>query len=160
MLSTLAAHGTGSSSLHSSQQVALGHRLLKITAEDELEVQPLFSPSRSDTAADVWLVADARIRNQPYICRCIRSRRRKQRLHLQLILRSNLQQTMPQCNLLRRVQRRAASAVSCQCRQHARTNFLRSCVSVQQPESTDCAQGLPCSLQKTSVLRTGKPTQH
>lgn len=74
MLSALASHGADRSSAypksaHSSPQVAVGHRLLKITAEDELEVQPLVARSYSDDlkasdGREIWLVADARIDNR------------------------------------------------------------------------------------------------
>jgi asparagine synthase (glutamine-hydrolysing) len=77
MLQSLAAHGpdgcslnADGSSLHALERVALGHRLLKITAEDELEAQPLAAHSLSapdtDTTCDAttWLVADARIDNR------------------------------------------------------------------------------------------------
>lgn len=70
MLQSLAAHGPDGSSLHSTERVALGHRLLKITAEDELEAQPLSTSDRQTTAdAAVWLVADARIDNRAELAR-------------------------------------------------------------------------------------------
>ena len=98
MLQSLAAHGPDSSSrvgnessqnadgsfhiaddcsrnadgfgLHGLLGVALGHRLLKITAEDEQDAQPLavrsLPTSQTDTTNDaaIWLVADARIDNR------------------------------------------------------------------------------------------------
>jgi asparagine synthase (glutamine-hydrolysing) len=77
MLQSLAAHGPDGPSLiagdalpGASHGVALGHRLLKITAEDELEAQPLAAHSLAtqdtDTTsnATIWLVADARIDNR------------------------------------------------------------------------------------------------
>jgi asparagine synthase (glutamine-hydrolysing) len=77
MLQSLAAHGPdcpnlidGDGLAGASHRVALGHRLLKITAEDELDVQPLAAHSLAtqDTVttqgATVWLVADARIDNR------------------------------------------------------------------------------------------------
>jgi len=77
MLQTLAAHGPEGSSLlvgealpGVSHGVALGHRLLKITAEDELEAQPLAvrslptPPTDTTNDAAIWLVADARIDNR------------------------------------------------------------------------------------------------
>jgi asparagine synthase (glutamine-hydrolysing) len=75
MLESLAAHGPDGYSLRpdnqfnsSEQRVALGHRLLKITAQDELEAQPAAGsayPYDTDaTGASVWLVADARIDNR------------------------------------------------------------------------------------------------
>jgi asparagine synthase (glutamine-hydrolysing) len=64
MLDALAPHGSDNSSLHASTTFALGHRLLKITAEDALEVQPLIA---QDEAA-CWLVADARIDNRVELC--------------------------------------------------------------------------------------------
>ena len=90
MLQSLAAHGpdgcslagneschnadgsshTAGSSMHGLRGVALGHRLLKITAEDELEAQPLpirpLQRSSIDPLPPVngWLVADARIDNR------------------------------------------------------------------------------------------------
>jgi len=70
MLHSLAAHGSDGCGLLAIEQVALGHRLLKITAEDELESQPLASHSLLiDSAHDaaVWLVADARIDNRTQI---------------------------------------------------------------------------------------------
>jgi asparagine synthase (glutamine-hydrolysing) len=58
MLDALAAHGpNGCSQGSDGDAVALGHRLLRITAEDALEAQPL-----RDAAC--WLVADARIDNR------------------------------------------------------------------------------------------------
>jgi len=78
MLDALAPHGPdassqqpaphpGRSSSHAPEPVALGHRLLKITAEDELEAQPLAVPSsrNSSPGPSGWLVADARIDNRP-----------------------------------------------------------------------------------------------
>jgi len=53
--------------MHASEHVALGHRLLTITVEDELETQPWLTNTRLiDSAhdAEVWLVADARIDNR------------------------------------------------------------------------------------------------
>ena len=53
-----------------SHGVALGHRMLKITAEDELEAQPLAvrslptPPTDTTNDAAIWLVADARIDNR------------------------------------------------------------------------------------------------
>jgi len=44
--------------------VALGHRLLKITAEDALEAQPLGTAGGPAGDAICWLVADARIDNR------------------------------------------------------------------------------------------------
>jgi asparagine synthase (glutamine-hydrolysing) len=44
--------------------VALGHRLLKITAEDELEAQPLAGEAVNDGDAAVRMVADARLDNR------------------------------------------------------------------------------------------------
>ena len=73
MLQSLAAHGPDASNLIAgdalpgkAHRVALGHRLLKITAEDELEAQPLavYSHSTQEKDATVWLVADARIDNR------------------------------------------------------------------------------------------------
>jgi len=77
MLESLVAHGPDGCRLwpdgplnDTPQRVALGHRLLKITAQDELEAQPLAGPShptRNPNAiggASVWLVADARIDNR------------------------------------------------------------------------------------------------
>ena len=74
MLESLSAHGPDgcrlwpdSSFSGVEQRVALGHRLLKITAQDELEAQPLAGspyPSNTDASANVWLVADARIDNR------------------------------------------------------------------------------------------------
>ena len=70
MLQSLAAHGPNGSSLLASDRIALGHRLLKVTAEDELEAQPLAAHSHStpdtDTTHDatIWLVADARVDNR------------------------------------------------------------------------------------------------
>jgi asparagine synthase (glutamine-hydrolysing) len=75
MLESLAAHGQDGcrlwperSGVDAEQRVALGHRLLKITAQDELERQPLAQPSSSlpnaNAGAGVWLVADARIDNR------------------------------------------------------------------------------------------------
>jgi len=70
MLESLAAHGPDGSGLHTLAWVALGHRLLKITAEDELETQPLAANSLSTLDTDatrdagVWLIADARIDNR------------------------------------------------------------------------------------------------
>ncbi len=46
------------------EDVALGHRLLKITAEDELEAQPLAGAAVNDGNAAVWMVADARLDNR------------------------------------------------------------------------------------------------
>ncbi|MGD0798122.1 MAG: asparagine synthase-related protein, partial [Acidobacteriaceae bacterium] len=81
MAEALAAHGPdrkslisigsspiGGSSAPVSDTVAMGHRLLRITAEDALEAQPLRSQtiqnkSDGDSAA-VWLVADARLDNR------------------------------------------------------------------------------------------------
>jgi asparagine synthase (glutamine-hydrolysing) len=84
MLESLEAHGPDDSSLladdfppntdgsfrNAMRGVALGHRLLKITAEDELETQPLpvrpLQRSSIDQFPPVtgWLVADARIDNR------------------------------------------------------------------------------------------------
>jgi asparagine synthase (glutamine-hydrolysing) len=76
MMQTLVAYGSDESSLVASDRVALGHRLLKITAEDELEAQPLAADSLSTSGslltscagatsdAAIWLVADARIDNR------------------------------------------------------------------------------------------------
>ena len=77
MLQSLAAHGPDGSSLiasnalpGASHSVALGHRLLRTTAEDELEAQPLTAHSiatqdkEPTQDATVWLVADARIDNR------------------------------------------------------------------------------------------------
>jgi asparagine synthase (glutamine-hydrolysing) len=76
MLESLAAHGSDGCKLWpdnptfgTREPVALGHRLLKITAQDELEAQPLaepaYHPRNPDTAgATIWLVADARIDNR------------------------------------------------------------------------------------------------
>ncbi len=57
MLEALAPHGPDGSSIRSFDGFALGHRLLKITAEDALEAQPLGS-------GGCWVVADARIDNR------------------------------------------------------------------------------------------------
>jgi len=81
MLQSLAAHGPDGSNLIASDRmpgasvrVALGHRLLKITAEDELEAQPVTAPVAANSLsiqeteptcdARIWLVADARIDNR------------------------------------------------------------------------------------------------
>jgi len=68
MLHTLAAHGPDASRLLTdespSQSVALGHCLLKITAEDQFESQPLSANSPNALDAKIWLVADARIDNR------------------------------------------------------------------------------------------------
>ena len=77
MLQSLDSHGPDGTSLIAadtlpgpSHHVALGHRLLKITAEDEQDVQPLsaLSLSNQDTGTNhdttVWLVADVRIDNR------------------------------------------------------------------------------------------------
>ena len=84
MLQALAAHGPddsrllgddNTSEIHASSRnalrdVALGHRLLKITSEDELESPPLAAHSHTDSVANassdetIWLVADARIDNR------------------------------------------------------------------------------------------------
>jgi asparagine synthase (glutamine-hydrolysing) len=61
MLGALAPHGPDRWSLHPVGPLALGHRLLKITAEDELEEQPIVAHA---PAASCWLVADARIDNR------------------------------------------------------------------------------------------------
>jgi asparagine synthase (glutamine-hydrolysing) len=64
------SHTAQDPSLHALRGVALGHRLLKVTAEDDLEAQPLtahsFGNSGSDSTHDatIWLVADARIDNR------------------------------------------------------------------------------------------------
>ena len=62
------SHAADGSSMRGLRGVALGHRLLKITAEDELEAQPLAAHSLltedSTQDATVWLVADARIDNR------------------------------------------------------------------------------------------------
>jgi asparagine synthase (glutamine-hydrolysing) len=67
MLDALAHHGPDGASTHSFRAVALGHRLLKITAEDAFEVQPLGTQPRGD--ASCWLVADARIDNRAELAR-------------------------------------------------------------------------------------------
>jgi asparagine synthase (glutamine-hydrolysing) len=77
MLESMTVHGPDRCRLwpdHSSDgeqhRVALGQRLLKITAQNELESQPLTGspfPSNNPNAlngASVWLVADARIDNR------------------------------------------------------------------------------------------------
>jgi len=81
MLQSLAAHGPAGSNLIASDRmpgasdwVAVGHRLLKITAEDALEAQPLTVPLAANSLstqeteptcdATIWLVADARIDNR------------------------------------------------------------------------------------------------
>jgi len=86
MLQSMAAHGpdglqlragdsTSESQLSGNQtddfrSIALGHCLLKITAEDELELQPLPVRSMQHSSSDPhspetgWLVADARIDNR------------------------------------------------------------------------------------------------
>jgi len=84
MLDALAPHGPdgcsliaggsnldgGGPSLDASDRIALGHRLLKITPEDEWEAQPLGAHSTNSAAsgaaraAGPWLVADARIDNR------------------------------------------------------------------------------------------------
>jgi asparagine synthase (glutamine-hydrolysing) len=72
MLAALRAHGPDGGRLvafeagvrdlqRGREDVALGHRLLKITAEDEQETQPLEGGSRD---AVVWMVADARLDNR------------------------------------------------------------------------------------------------
>jgi asparagine synthase (glutamine-hydrolysing) len=86
MLDALAAHGPDGSSLVSlgassktdmtSERgpgaVALGHRLLKIAAEDKLEAQPLAGDSLPDAVrgdAACWVVADARLDNRAELAR-------------------------------------------------------------------------------------------
>jgi asparagine synthase (glutamine-hydrolysing) len=77
MLDALAAHGPEGLSMASCAgasrpgAVALGHRRLKITAEDEWEQQPLagVSGSAGGVAASAWLVADARIDNRMELAR-------------------------------------------------------------------------------------------
>jgi asparagine synthase (glutamine-hydrolysing) len=77
MLHSLAGHGPDSSSLQICDtsagaregRIALGHRLLRITAEDALEAQPLAAHSPQNHANDnddaaLWLVADARLDNR------------------------------------------------------------------------------------------------
>jgi len=81
MLESLRAHGPDGGALKSfearnsldagarslqraREDVALGHRLLKITAEDELEAQPLAGAAVNDGNAAVWMVADARLDNR------------------------------------------------------------------------------------------------
>jgi asparagine synthase (glutamine-hydrolysing) len=75
MLDSLAGHGPDRSSSQICDitagtregRIALGHRLLRITAEDALEAQPLADPSLQDHAnhdAAVWLAADARLDNR------------------------------------------------------------------------------------------------
>lgn len=71
MLEALAAHGPDGSSLSICEpsagsgegRVALGHRLLRITAEDALESQPLAGVTGR------WLVADARLDNRAELAR-------------------------------------------------------------------------------------------
>ena len=69
MLDALAAHGqegcSQSPAQNPSETIALGHRLLQITAEETLEIQPLRSQERGSPGdAACWLVADARIDNR------------------------------------------------------------------------------------------------
>ena len=64
------SHTADDSSRNALRRVALGHRLLKITAEDELGSQPLAVRPLQSSSADPlphvtgWLVADARIDNR------------------------------------------------------------------------------------------------
>jgi asparagine synthase (glutamine-hydrolysing) len=80
MLDSLAGHGPDGSSLvicdatagSGEGRVALGHRLLRITAEDGLEAQPLVGGSLRGMAggdAAFWLVADARVDNRAELAR-------------------------------------------------------------------------------------------
>jgi asparagine synthase (glutamine-hydrolysing) len=86
MLDALAAHGPDRSALVSlgpsfktdaafgrgGGALALGHRLLKITAEDALEAQPLAGgmlPGAVGGDAGFWLVADARLDNRAELAR-------------------------------------------------------------------------------------------
>jgi asparagine synthase (glutamine-hydrolysing) len=69
MLDALAPHGpdgcSQSPDQNPSEAIALGHRLLQITAEDALEVQPLRTQEGGSPGdAACWLVADARIDNR------------------------------------------------------------------------------------------------
>jgi asparagine synthase (glutamine-hydrolysing) len=93
MLAALAAHGPDGGRLvafeaeagarsfqHEREDVALGHRLLKITAEDELEAQPLAGGSLPGAArgdAALWMVADARLDNRPELGRWLGIRPRE-----------------------------------------------------------------------------------
>jgi asparagine synthase (glutamine-hydrolysing) len=73
MLDALAMHGpdgqaerqNGSPGDRGAGSVALGHRLLRVTAEDAYEAQPAsFQTGDSEAGPTYWLVADARIDNR------------------------------------------------------------------------------------------------
>ena len=63
MLAAQDAHGPDGHSVLNLEGISFGHQLLKITAEDGFEAQPLVLQSNSPQPANV-LVADARIYNR------------------------------------------------------------------------------------------------
>jgi asparagine synthase (glutamine-hydrolysing) len=94
MLESLRAHGPDGGALKSfearnsldagarslrrgREDVALGHRLLKITAEDELEAQHLVGESVKDGDTAFWMVADARLDNRAELGRWLGIRPRE-----------------------------------------------------------------------------------